>query len=65
MKFYEGQPFLRPKYIRHKNTVSVRLSDEEIKILDKLYPECSRSYQIRSVIHAYGSVLQSLEDPFV
>lgn len=36
-------------------TISVRISDRELEILRKLYPNRSLSFAVRSLIHKFGS----------
>lgn len=51
-KHYENQGFCF-RLNKCDKAISVRLSSEEIKILNRCFPGKNVSYQIRSIIHAY------------
>ncbi len=48
-KHYEGET--HPWLYSATNIKTIRLSDEELRILDDLYPGKSLSYAVRSLIH--------------
>lgn len=56
MTFYNGKHYENEENCYLKShcvtkQISIRLSDEEIKIIKELYPGKSVSYSIRSMIH--------------